>query len=101
MKDYFRFVVAYWHSFFAGMKDQFGSETRIMSWNDSKDPMQRAKDKMDAAFEFITKMGIPYYCFHDLDLIDEVNFFTDYEKRLKLMMDYASRKQKASGVKLL
>ena len=83
------------------MKDQFGSETRIMPWNDSKDSIQRAKDKMDAAFEFITKMGIPYYCFHDTDLVDEGNLFSDYEKRLKEIVDYASLKQKASGVKLL
>jgi xylose isomerase len=101
MKDHFRFAVAYWHSFCAGMKDQFGSETRIMPWNDSKDSIQRAKDKMDAAFEFITKMGIPYYCFHDTDLVDEGNLFSDYEKRLKEIVDYASLKQKASGVKLL
>jgi xylose isomerase len=101
MKEHFRFAVAYWHSFCAGMRDPFGSETRIMSWNDSKDPIQRAKDKMDAAFEFITKMGIPYYCFHDTDLVDEGDLFTDYEKRLKEMVDYASLKQKASGVKLL
>jgi xylose isomerase len=101
MKDHFRFAVAYWHSFCAGMKDQFGSETRIMPWNNSKDPIQRAKDKMDAAFEFITKMGIPYYCFHDTDLVDEGKLFSDYEKRLKEIVDYASMKQKTSGVKLL
>ncbi len=101
MKDHFRFAVAYWHSFCAGMKDQFGSETRIMPWNSSKDPIQNAKDKMDAAFEFITKMSIPYYCFHDTDLVDEGKFFSDYEKKLKEMVDYASMKQKASGVKLL
>ena len=101
MKDHFRFAVAYWHSFCAGMKDQFGSETRIMPWNDSKDPIQRAKDKMDAAFEFITKMGIPYYCFHDTDLVDEGKLFADYEKRLKEIVEYASLKQKASCVKLL
>jgi len=83
------------------MKDQFGSETRIMPWNDSKDSIQRAKDKMDAAFEFITKIGISYYCFHDTDLVDEGNLFSDYEKRLKEIVDYASLKQKASGVKLL
>ncbi len=56
---------------------------------------------MDAAFEFITKLGVPYYCFHDIDLVDEGNLFTDYEKRLKIMVDYASQKQKESGVKLL
>lgn len=72
-----------------------------MPWNSSKDPIQNAKDKMDAAFEFITKMSIPYYCFHDTDHVDEGKFFSDYEKRLNEIVDYASMKQKASGVKLL
>jgi xylose isomerase len=101
MKDHFRFAVAYWHSFCGNGVDPFGSATRIMPWNDNNDPMQRARDKMDAAFEFITKMGIPYYCFHDIDLVDEGNLYTDYEKRLKEIVGYASQKQKESGVKLL
>jgi xylose isomerase len=103
MKDHFKFAVAYWHSFCGDGKDVFGmgKGTRPMPWNDSSDSMQAAKDKMDAAFEFITKMGIPYYCFHDIDLVDEGNLFKDYEKRLQTMVDYASKKQKESGVKLL
>jgi xylose isomerase len=101
MKDHFKFAVAYWHSFCAGMSDPFGSATRPLPWNDSSDSMQRSYDKMDAAFEFITKMGIPYYCFHDVDLIEEGNLFVDYEKRMKAIVDYASKKQKESGVKLL
>ena len=101
MKDHFRFAVAYWHSFCGTGGDPFGPGTRIMPWTDSDDPIQRGKDKMDAAFEFITKLGVPYYCFHDIDLVDEGNLFTDYEKRLKIMVDYASQKQKESGVKLL
>jgi xylose isomerase len=101
MKDHFRFAVAYWHSFCGTGGDPFGPGTRIMPWTDSKDPIQCGKDKMDAAFEFITKLGVPYYCFHDIDLVDEGNLFTDYEKRLKIMVDYASQKQKESGVKLL
>ncbi len=101
MKDHLRFAVAYWHSFCGTGGDQFGSGTRIMPWNDSSDALQRGKDKMDAAFEFISKMGVPYYCFHDIDLVDEGNLLTDYEKRLKSMVDYALLKQKESGVKLL
>jgi xylose isomerase len=101
LKDHFKFAVAYWHSFCGTGGDPFGPGTRIMPWNDAKDAVQRGKDKMDAAFEFITKMGIPYYCFHDVDLIDEGDLFSDYEKRLKAMVDYAGQKQKASGVKLL
>jgi xylose isomerase len=63
--------------------------------------MQRAKDKMDAAFEFITKLGVPYYCFHDIDLVDEGNSIQDYEKRLQTIVEYAKQKQADSGVKLL
>lgn len=101
MKDHLRFAVAYWHSFCGTGGDPFGPGTRIMSWNESSDPIQRGKDKMDAAFEFITKIGIPYYCFHDIDLVDEGDLFNDYEKRLKAMVDYAGAKQRESGVKLL
>jgi len=101
MKNHFKFAVAYWHSFCGTGGDPFGPGTRIMPWMDSGDPIQCGKDKMDAAFEFITKLGVPYYCFHDIDLVDEGNLFNDYEKRLKIMVDYASQKQKESGVKLL
>ncbi len=101
MKDHFRFAVAYWHSFCGTGGDPFGPGTRILPWNTSTDPNQLAKDKMDAAFEFITKLGIPYYCFHDIDLVDEGDSFTEYEKRLKGIVSYAKEKQKASGVKLL
>ncbi len=101
MKDHFRFAVAYWHSFCGTGGDPFGPGTRVLPWLASNDPMQVAKDKMDAAFEFITKLGIPYYCFHDIDLVDEGSSFTEYESRLKTIVGYAKEKQKASGVKLL
>jgi len=101
MKDHFRFAVAYWHSFCGTGGDPFGPGTRSYPWDANSDPVKGAKDKMDAAFEFITKMGIPYYCFHDIDLIAEGDLFKDYEKRLQVMVDYAKKKQKESGVKLL
>jgi xylose isomerase len=101
MKDHFKFAVAYWHSFCGTGGDPFGPGTRILPWDASPDPVQRGKDKMDAAFEFITKLGVPYYCFHDIDLVDEGDLFSDYEKRLKIMVEYALQKQKASGVRLL
>ena len=66
-----------------------------------QDAVERAKDKMDAAFEFITKMNLPYYCFHDVDVVDYTNDVTDNEKRLQAITDYAKQKQKESGVKLL
>jgi len=101
LKDHVKFAVAYWHSFCNTGGDPFGPGTKLFPWNVSKDAVQAAKDKMDAAFEFITKLGAPYYCFHDIDLIDEGDSATEYEKRLHTMVDYALQKQKASGVKLL
>lgn len=101
MKEHFRFAVAYWHSFCNANADPFGMGARPMPWLASGEPVQRAKDKMDAAFEFITKMGIPFYCFHDFDLIDEAESIAASEARLKAIVDYAKEKQTASGVKLL
>lgn len=101
LKDHFRFAVAYWHSMCGGGGDPFGSPTRPMAWLSSNDPIQQAKDKMDAAFEFITKLGVPYYCFHDVDLIDEGDSISEYEKRMQIITDYAVQKQKETGVKLL
>jgi xylose isomerase len=101
MKEYFRFAVAYWHSFCGGGRDPFGVETRSYLWNKQSDPIVRAKEKMDAAFEFITKMGIPLYCFHDFDLVDEGGSIAESDKRVQALVDYAKEKQKASGVKLL
>ncbi|HEY5368398.1 MAG TPA: xylose isomerase [Hanamia sp.] len=101
MKEYLRFACAYWHSFNNVGADPFGEGTHIFPWNDKEDAGKRAKDKMDAAFEFITKMTIPYYCFHDVDLVDYTNDVVDNEKRLKAITAYAKQKQQESGVKLL
>ena len=65
LKEHFRFAVAYWHSFCGQGTDPFGSGTQDFLWDKSEDPYQAAKDKADAAFEFITKMGFDYFCFHD------------------------------------
>lgn len=101
MKDHFRFAVAYWHSLCGGGGDPFGSPTRPMPWLSANDPIQQAKDKMDAAFEFISKLGVPYYCFHDIDLIDEGDTVAEYEKRMQIITDYALEKQKETGIQLL
>ncbi len=101
MKEHFRFAVAYWHSFCGEGGDPFGPGTRGLKWNEKTDIISKAKDKMDAAFEFITKLGVPYYCFHDIDLVDEGNSIAEYEKNVQTIVDYAKEKQKASGVKLL
>lgn len=101
MKEHLRFACAYWHSFCGSGADPFGEPTHLFSWDENPDPLGRAKDKMDAAFEFITKMGLPYYCFHDVDLVDQGTSVAENEKRLMAITDYAKEKQVQSGVKLL
>ena len=101
LKDTLRFACAYWHSFNGNGGDPFGEPTHIFPWDEKADAVARAKDKMDAAFEFMTKLGLPYYCFHDVDVVDYTNDVADNEKRLQALVDYAKEKQAASGVKLL
>ena len=101
MKDYLRFATAYWHSFVGNGADPFGEPTHIFAWNEKADAVERAKDKMDAAFEFITKMGMEYYCFHDVDVVDYTNDVKENDRRLQALVEYAKQKQAASGVKLL
>jgi len=101
LKEHFRFAVAYWHSFCGQGTDPFGSGTQDFLWDKSEDPYQAAKDKADAAFEFITKMGFDYFCFHDFDLIQEGKSIVESEKRLLYITDYIKQKQKESGVKVL
>jgi xylose isomerase len=101
MKEYLRFACAYWHSFGGSGADPFGEPTHIFPWNEKADVIERAKDKMDAAFEFITKMNLPYFCFHDADLVDFTNDVADNEKRLQTITAHAKQKMQESGVKLL
>ena len=101
MKEHFRYAIAYWHTFCGTGGDPFGPGTKEFPWSTAADPYQAAKDKMDAAFEFITKIGAPYYCFHDFDLIEEGESLAESKKRLDFITDYALEKQNASGVKLL
>jgi xylose isomerase len=101
MKDYLKFSCAYWHSFCNDGSDPFGPGTHIFQWNEKQDAVARAKDKMDAAFEFMTKLGLNYYCFHDVDVVDYTNDVKDNERRLQAMVDYAKEKQAKTGIKLL
>ncbi len=101
MKEHLRFAVSYWHSFCGEGGDPFGPGTRIFPWAGAKDPVIAAKNKMDAAFEFFTKLDVPYYCFHDVDLVSEGASIAEYEKNMQAIVDYAKAKQAASGVKLL
>lgn len=101
MKDWLRFACAYWHSFCGSGADPFGEPTHLFPWNEKTDAIERAKDKADAAFEFITKLGLPFYCFHDVDAVDYTNDIRENDRRLKAITAYLGEKQKASGVKLL
>lgn len=101
MKEYLRFAVAYWHTFCGEGGDPFGPNSVRRPWNTANDSVVAAKEKMDAAFEFFTKIGAPFYCFHDTDLISEGGSIAEYEKNLQTIVEYAKAKQAASGVKLL
>jgi xylose isomerase len=101
MQEHLRFAIAYWHTFCGNGGDPFGLPTKNFPWYSASDPMQRAYDKMDAAFEFATKIGAPFYCFHDYDLVEEAPTLRESEKRLQKIVEYAKQKQKASGVRLL
>ncbi|WP_345268362.1 xylose isomerase [Nibrella viscosa] len=101
MKDLFRFAVAYWHTFCGTGADPFGPGVKHFPWDANADRLAAAHDKMDAAFEFITKMGMEFYCFHDVDVAPEGNSNSEFESNFRKIVDYAKQKQQASGVKLL
>jgi len=101
MAEHFKFAIAYWHTFCGQGSDPFGPGTQNFAWDQASDPVQAAKDKADAAFEFISKMGFNYFCFHDFDLIQEGATFAESEKRLSIITDYLKEKKAASGIKLL
>ncbi len=101
MSEHFKFAIAYWHTFCGQGADPFGPGTQNFAWDQASDPVQAAKDKADAAFEFIGKMGFDYFCFHDFDLVQEADTFAESEKRLATITDYLKDKKEASGIKLL
>ena len=101
MREHFKFAMAYWHTLCGTGGDPFGPGTREFPWSVAKDPLQAARDKADAAFEFITKMGFDYYCFHDFDLVDEAPTLSESEGRIVKTVAYLKEKMQASGVKLL
>ena len=101
MRDHLRFAVAYWHTFCGVGSDPFGPGTLNFPWDIPSDPIEAAKEKADAAFEFINKLGFGYFCFHDYELIKEGSTVAESESRLAVMIDYIKEKQKDSGVKLL
>jgi xylose isomerase len=102
MREHLRFAVAYWHSFGADGTDQFGDATHIHPWSsDAHTPIEKSEHKLDAAFEFFTKLGADFYCFHDRDMAPEGENPLESEKNLMYMVALAKEKQKATGVRLL
>lgn len=96
MKDWLKFAMAWWHTLGAASGDQFGGQTRFYEWDKADSALQRAKDKMDAGFEIMEKLGIHYFCFHDVDLIDPADDIDEYEANMKAITDYALEKMAAA-----
>jgi len=101
MAEWFKFSMAWWHTLCADGGDPFGGGTQVHPWVGAADAVQAAKDKMDAGFEFMQKIGIEYYCFHDLDLVSEGLSIEEYEANLKAIVEYAKQKQAETGIKLM
>ncbi|ALS93353.1 xylose isomerase [Xanthomonas oryzae] len=101
MAEHLRFAVAYWHSFCGNGADPFGPGTRAYPWDVGNSALARAEAKSDAAFEFFTKLGVPYYCFHDIDLSPDADDIGEYESNLKHMVGVAKQRQADTGIKLL
>ena len=101
MKDWLRFAMAWWHTLGQASGDQFGGQTRHYAWDDGECPYSRAKAKVDAGFEIMQKLGIEYFCFHDIDLVEDTEDIAEYEARMKDITDYLLEKMKATGIKNL
>ena len=101
MRDWLRFAMAWWHTLCAEGGDQFGGGTKTFPWNTGADAVEIAKNKVDAGFEIMEKLGIDYYCFHDVDLISEGNSIEEYEANMKAIVAYLKEKMEQTGKKLL
>ncbi len=101
MKEWMRFAMAWWHTLCAEGGDQFGPGTKKFPWNEGANALEIAKHKADAGFEIMQKLGIPYFCFHDVDLIAEGASVEEYETNLAAITDYLKQKMDETGIKLL
>ena len=101
MKDWLKFAMAWWHTLGQASGDPFGGQTRHYAWDEGECPVCRAKAKADAGFEIMSKLGIEYFCFHDVDLIEEAPTIAEYEERMKTITDYLQEKMAQTGIKLL
>ena len=101
MKEWLKFAMAWWHTLCAEGGDQFGGTSKKFPWNIGPDEMTIAKQKADAGFEFMQKMGIEYFCFHDVDLVDEGCSVEEYEHNMKEIVAYLKGKMAETGIKNL
>ena len=101
MKDWLKFAMAWWHTLGQASGDQFGGQTRTYAWDEGACPVCRAKNKADAGFEIMQKLGIEYFCFHDVDIIEDSDSIEEYEERMKTITDYLKTKMDETGIKLL
>lgn len=101
MAEHLRYSVAYWHTMMGTGADMFGSASVGRSWLQATDPMDRARQTMDAAFEFMQKLGVDFYCFHDRDIAPAADSFATTCKQLEVIVDVAAGLQKSTGIKLL
>ncbi|MCF8372613.1 MAG: xylose isomerase [Bacteroidales bacterium] len=100
LKEHLRFAVAYWHSFCGTGADPFGPGTKQFPWDGANNQIDASMEKLDAAFEFITKLGVPYYCFHDTDVVGDGSVF-EIEERLSKLLPEMKQRQDVTGAKLL
>jgi len=101
MKEHLRFAVSYWHTFCGDGSDPFGNATLFRPWNEHSQPLDRAKAKLEAAFELFEKLGVGYYCFHDRDIAPEGATVAESQANLEQIVELAKQQQQATGVKLL
>jgi len=101
MREHLRFSVAYWHSFRNGNSDPFGAPTRLMPWDDGSSSIENAQNRVRAAFEFMEKLTVPYYCFHDRDVAPEADTLAQTNRNLDAVVVTMKEEQQRTGVKLL
>lgn len=101
MREHLRFAVAYWHSFCGDGSDPFGGASILHAWDSAEEPVKRAEDKLEAAFEFLTKLGVDYYCFHDVDIVEEADSLAESQKRVDHMVSLLKKRQEETGIQLL
>lgn len=101
MAEHLHLAVCYWHTFCWNGNDMFGVGSLDRGWQKVSDPLEAAKQKAEIAFEFIQKLGVPYYCFHDVDVAPEGNSYAEYVKNFNTIVEILEKKQAETGIKLL